>query len=391
MTQSRFQVAFFVATAVFVAVPRAAAQADNEREMTLIHRDGRAANVHVVEISGSAIVHLGEETGWVTHKTSDCIALVDAADTTTQIHGGLLELTDGQRLPGSVVSEAASQSGHFAWDHAWLGRVEVPLEQIARVIQQPGAMLPAESKADVIVLRNGDVVEGLVTALGNPVIMEVEQGGEFSEVELPLDRVAAVRIVAPARSGAGWRVWFRDGTVLDVTSLRVGDDRYVRLRPSLTVAAQPENLRFDTIAGVLFAPQSMTPLGAMTPTRVSGPSYRYTIPPPQRMDGDAPLRTARVEFRGPMTAHYELPQGATRFVCEAVLPESAWTWGDVELIVRCDDAEVGRFTLNAANPRVSVSAALPGSELILELDEGRNGPIQDQIILRRAMILSSGG
>ncbi len=405
--------------------------------MTLIRRDGVAQNVQVVEISGSAIVHLASQGGaatgsgadspsWVTHKVAECIALLANDAASTSIHGGMLELTDGQRLPGSVLpdepgtgtevelAEPSTPRDRLAWEHAWLGRIEVPLDRISQVLLQVASASETDetlqSKSDVIVLTNGDVIEGFVTGLGNPVTLEVEVDARTTELELPLDRVAAVRIVAPVQPASGWRVWFRDGTVLDVASLHVGDDGFMRLRfgeghvGAQRLGPPPEKMKklHEDVAAIVFAPQAMVPLASLAPKGVSGPAYRYVIPPPRTLDGDAGPAARRsaverqwpapsVEFRGPMVAHYELPPESSRFVCDAILPESSRTWGDVQLIVRCDGEEVGRFEINAASPVASINAPLPGSELTIELAEGRNGPIQDLLVLRNPMILRRGG
>jgi hypothetical protein len=105
------------------------------------------------------------------------------------------------------------------------------------------------------------------------------------------------------------------------------------------------------------------------------------------IEPDAPVGLSPIELRGPVVVRYSLPSGAIRFAAQAVLPDSARQWGDLELIVRSDDAEVFRMRLNAESPAGEINVALTGRELTLELTAGAHGPIQDQVILNRAMIL----
>ena len=70
-----------------------------------------------------------------------------------------------------------------------------------------------------------------------------------------------------------------------------------------------------------------------------------------------------------------------------MLPPSARRWGDYEMIVYDDDRPVFRAHLTAAAPRATVNVELTGTELNISLEPGANGPIQDELILERAMLL----
>ena len=95
----------------------------------------------------------------------------------------------------------------------------------------------------------------------------------------------------------------------------------------------------------------------------------------------------RIEYRGPLVVRYALPANCRRLAAEATLPECDRVWGDYELIVRDDDEEVHRVRLNAEHPTDAINVPLSGSELTIELTRGANGPIQDLLILSRAMLL----
>ena len=126
-------------------------------------------------------------------------------------------LADGQRLPGQALA-AKPQPDTLAWDHPWLGRVDVPLKLIESVIFAPNAAPPPPGTSDVILLGNGDKQEGFVTELGNPITLEVERGGQKQKIAIPVTLVAAITMVAPKQpvSPGTKRIWFDEGTVIDV-------------------------------------------------------------------------------------------------------------------------------------------------------------------------------
>ncbi|MHC4709039.1 MAG: hypothetical protein ACYTA3_01070, partial [Planctomycetota bacterium] len=96
--------------------------------------------------------------------------------------------------------------------------MEVPLDRIESVTFVGSASVPAPGDADTLQLANGDRLEGFVTALGDPITVEVLNGGgsDLKTIELPLDRVVSVRMVTPAQEPSGRRLWLVDGTVVDV-------------------------------------------------------------------------------------------------------------------------------------------------------------------------------
>ena len=146
-------------------------------------------------------------------------------------------------------------------------------------------------------------------------------------------------------------------------------------------------MRFTELKAVLFDAGAMMPLSMLTPARIESTSIRYVLPDPIVLDPRAPLGLGPIEFRGPLTVRYTLPAGCQRFAAHAVLPESCRTWGDFELIILDEDEVVYRVHLNAEHPEAAINVPVMGSELSIELRPGAYGPIQDQLLLHRAMLL----
>lgn len=324
-------------------------------------------------------------------KVSDCIALINPSPTpSTSKSTGRLSLADGQRFPGEPAETTSAKAGGevFAWNHPWLGRMEVPLKLIQTIALQSGANTLPPAASDAIVLLNGDRYDGFIMALGQPVSIEVDQGGRREVINIPLDRIATISMITPRQQPKGRRIWFGEGTVLDVQSITVGDDGVVRLGGSTLVpGTQVTRMGLGEIAAILFDGKALLPLATIAPSRIEGPVTRYVVPKPRVMDGSAPLDLSRIELRGPVVARYALPAGVTRLAAEAALPEGRREWGDCEVVVRSDDTEVFRARLNGATPSASINVPLAGRELTIEVTQGAHGPIQDTVVLKRAMLL----
>ncbi len=290
----------------------------------------------------------------------------------------------GRRTPVPRPTEAL-----LAWNHAWLGRIEVPLDLVRSVRFRGPSVALTGGDEDRVLLANGDLLEGFIVALGDPLALEAhaQEQEQRQIIEIPLDRVLAVEMVAADQPARGSRVWLHDGTVIDVNSIRVGEDGFVHLvSPWLEDRSDPE-LRIEQVAAILFRARGMVPLALLETGRIAGPLDRFRLPPPRRLDPEAPLGLSPIELRGPLIVHYPLPEGCRRFAAEAILPEADRNWGDLELLVKDDDQVVFRTQLNGQSPRASINVPVRGAELTIELTEGRYGPIQDRVQLERAMLL----
>jgi hypothetical protein len=357
----------------------------------LIRRDRPVEIVAVAEIGAHRLVHSEGAAGWASVSRDQCVALLDTEAVVVPRRQGWLRLADGQRFPGQALSGSRAADGVLVWvQSSWLGRMEVPLNRIESVTFVGGGQVPAPGDADVLQLANGDRLEGVVTALGDPITVEVLNGDESGPqvIELPLDRVVAVRMVTPAQRPSGRRLWLLDGTVVDVSEVMLGDDGFFRLEgvPMVT-EEQAKRIEVDAVAGVQFDARGLIPFAAMAPSRVEGPPTRYAVTAPTVLDEFAPLGLGRVEFRGPVSVQYLLPAGSAYLSAEAALPVKARSWGDCELVIREDDRQVFAARLNADTPTAVIGVPLDGSRLTVEVTEGSGGPVQDQVVLLRALVL----
>jgi len=313
----------------------------------------------------------------------------------------MLTLADGQRVPGEIVSGERADAETVAWNHPRLGRMDVPLKLVSSIVLDGSGKAPAAGDdGDVIALSNGDRLQGLITAIADPVEIEVSGRGESDAMHVPLSRIQAISMVSQERASTGTRVWLTDGTVLNATSVTMSDDGYVRLSAALVPAAkvssessttagvrgEPVRLRLAEVAAILLDQQAMKPLSGLEPARIQGSLTRYDVPEPKALDVSPPLGASRILLSGPVTVQYTLPTGATRLAMTAYAPRHSAQWGDLELVIRSGETEVARNRINANSPSVSINVPLTSRDLTIELTQGENGPVQDQVILSLGLL-----
>jgi hypothetical protein len=380
-----------VCLALLGAAERSGAQVE-PATFRLIDRELESRIVHLLEIADDEIV-VREPHGEQRAVPIDrCIALIRVPELPVAVRGvGRLAVADGQLLPGTPARREAATPGVLMWQHDLLDRLGVSVDDVAAVTFRPSAPLPVAGQNDTVVLRNGDRLEGFVVSLGDPVVIEMNVDGQSRAIELARDRVSGAALVTSREASDRRRVWFRDGTVLDVDELTVRDDGFVRVRASLASAGSaPKQVQLDKIRAVLFAPGAFVPLSDLVPSAVEATSPRYVVPPPRALGAAPALDLAPVEYRGPILVRYMLPPGTRYFAADVELPEAARLWGDCELIVRVDDDEIFRTHLDGDAPLANFNVPTLGSELTIELTRGANGPIDDRLILHRAMLLLDG-
>lgn len=366
----------------------AAAQRDESFDrFTLLTRNLEAHNVQLIEISPNA-VHVRDDSGALKRlPRAEVLGLINPdARLAPNTDMGEVILADGQRLPGTPLQRSVSDNTALLWLHQRLRQVAIPIESLRTVRLISTARLPAPGLADVLLLTNGDRVEGFITGISDVITLDVNG----TETTVPIDRVNSMRLVAmgeQARSDAV-RLWLADGTVLDVTQVAMGDDGIVRLEKPMLVPEIAQLFHsLKDVAGILFEPDLLIPLASLDEPSVTGPPTRYVTPSPKVLDEVAPLGLARLRLDGPLTARWRVPEGVTGFAAEAALPEEAMNWGHCELIVLDDDREVFRATLDRATPRARIQVPLTGSELTVRIEEGQYGPILDRVVLERAGLL----
>ena len=304
---------------------------------------------------------------------------------------GLLILTDGQRFPGRRAAAPAGED-MLGWEHALLGSVAAPLDIVSEArfslylpTGEPVAIEP--SLKDQALLTNGDRLVGFIESLADPVVIETEGG----DVSLSAARVAGARLANPREPARGIVLWLEDGSVARVDALESDG----RGGAAVTLAdSQSARLSLEQIVGVAFDASRLRPLARLEPDGESALADRpllESLSVTEDFWTPTVLDAPDILLPGPMQVTWTLPQNAVRFGAVAELPRSSWVWGDCELVISVDEQEVLRERLHRGRPSIEFAVPVRGRELTIRLEPGAYGPVQDVLILQRALILLAPG
>lgn len=369
----------------------------------------RPQPIRLLAIDTRTLTYL-DPRGQVRTETLDQYAALLPADAADGAAGDPLrptttvDLADGRRFSGHPTGKAGDDTV-LEWRCPELGDnfvIPIPLELVRRVTLGPSARGAAAAGArDQLLLVNGDTLDGFVETIGDPARIEQDS----TVVEVPLERIAEVRLGGPAVPPSGLMVWMRGGTVARVSSLST--DRSGKLTlllaPMDSAEGGTESLSaqvpIERLTAAGFDMGSVTPLASLSPSRQDGsPDRVFSDPIRVGAANGAVLGAPDIELPGPMSVSWPLPEGAARLGGIAELPEDCRAWGDCSLVMTVGMAdrprEVFRAGLNGANPRAEFNVALPASDgrgavLTITVEAGAFGPIQDRVVLERAVLLSA--
>jgi hypothetical protein len=329
----------------------------DEASVRYVDASGATASVPRAELAG--IAWLGESTRagsgpiasfWMRHRP------------------GEVRLTDGQRLSGapSVMRRDGEMVG---WVHTLLGEVTIPLDRIDRMIQartlapdEPGAPLPRAADRDVVLMANGDRLEGFVAELGDAVIIE----SEGRETVVPVSDIDQIALANPRQEPSGAFVWLADGTVMAVRSIEAaGGAATLVTEPDGATESEPDRpghrVPAESLRSVVFDTRTLRPLSALLGAEL----------------GTGAFGAEPVSLRGIEPVRLSLPEGASWLSLSAELPLRARAWGRCEVLIVIDGVTRARLPLGAEAPRVPLRLNIAGGhELELRLQPGPFGPVQ---------------
>lgn len=331
--------------------------------------------------------------------------------------GGLLVTTFGERVTGSLRSGRAG-TDRLAWASPRLGEFEVALEQVSSVrfpqseAGEPAGLRPGMGQAigsfpplpppgtdDVVVLRNGDTVRGLIARLDSTVALDGDTKAAGPQ-EFESGRVAGVVLANPIAGSKGPRLWLADGSVLGLTNavtVRTPKEAVVRIE---TRCGGKGTVPLIEVRGWMPQAERAVPLSALEVTRVTPFAGRVYAPRPtatahaddQGTPGTTALGASDMLLLGGVEAVFGLPSGARRFVATAALDEDAGPWGDCELVITVPGGgAASRFRLTEQQPAAMVDLPVSSGEMTVRIEPGRFGTVKDGVRLMRGLALVGAG
>ncbi len=312
-----------------------------------------------------------------------------------------LTLTDQQRFPALLLDT----------DDAEFVQVLTPFESTPRSVRiesvdhfrvgwiPPEALSSVEN--DVVRLRSNDLITGFVEFIGEVVLIDTDDQMRT----FPIDQVNLIQLANDPAPTPGVYVYIDRDIRLLVTDLESSDadpgsgmmlylDHSETSSPPthrpVRVAFEPQ--RFGGI-DIKHRFRNMVPLASLTPDTITPTGDRSWTPDPEQIVTTIPNSGLDdLDLRAPVEIRYTLDQPASRFACDVELNAGLWSDCTLEILTSSSSAEpttLRSIRLNPDSIKSSVLVDLPedADELIIRIDPGINGPIQDRVILRMPRLL----
>ena len=310
--------------------------------------------------------------------------VVDGPSLAVRESEGTLFLADGQRIPGKL----ELRGGVPTWVSPWCAPRALDGDGV-RGFSLGMTALPPTADSDVVLLRNGDRIDGIVSGIAPAGIsVEVGSGTERSTSTLAWDAVSAVGLVAPATPRSGARVWLADGTVIDGDSVSWMTPEYMRIVAGGGAAQRPISIPRRMVLAVQSSPASATPLARLSPTvsGITAPGVRYAPPSPRVVAGTWALDAPPIEIEGPVLLSYPAQPTPSRLVAVASRPSTAREASSIELVIRSGGKELLRERMDASRARVEIRVDIPASPFEIELVSPSGSAAGAFAVLERAVL-----
>lgn len=349
--------------------------ADGDR---VVMQDGR-----VRPIDDAALVNAGDTTwpGWIALWRSS-VSQPPERDNP----GSMLVLDDGQSIEGgfNVVQDA------LWWRSRSLGPVQVDLERVASIGPTPRVTESTVTR-DHVALINGDHVEGFVNAIEAGRGVEIETGtgtATSTRTWYDLSKVASIRLTPRPRVATGWRIWLRDGTVVDVDAWRRDGARVLLQGMHLPGSAPRVTVDWEEVSGIQRNGSPVIPLAGLVWKASDVGDTPRLAPAHSRVDAATkPLDVRPIDLHGPGTFMARVPEGRWAIDLTLTAPPMLVNRVACTVQVLADDRELARLRIEAGTPPQPMHALLQGGDLRVVISDAAHGAFGAAVRLDGAMLI----
>lgn len=395
----RFRTMLVLTAATFALLPCSAGVAATTA--TLVGTDLGEQAITIQSLRDGVLSYFGEDRTFQTRPLGEFLQLRDVTATEQTPRADVdatslmvVEMIDGQRLIGQWMTDRSADGEMLHWRHGSMGEAIVPLEKVRRVCRVEALSRKRQdvggesSGGDRVVLVNGDVLNGFVTAV-TPTGIAIQPAGQDAASPVPLDRIVSIDLVNPMRveHGKAHLVWLVDGSRVAARDVTMDDDR-LKLEGTLFGESASPAVAVHQVSRIDIAnPRSAMVDLADQPLAIVAGGEVFGLPWPPRV-GDR-----GIDMHAPITVTWELPPGVRRFAATAELaveagaPRAAIQWADFVATFSVDGREVASHRLNAGQTGVRINVPVDGVKLEVKLAAGVNGPVMDRLRLRHAVLL----
>jgi hypothetical protein len=296
-------------------------------------------------------------------------------------------LLDGQCVIGAFMIEEDRRN----WSSESLGMLQLDLERTRMVGPLSARSLP-DPVSDQIHLVNGDRIEGFITGLDGDrgVGIERKRGpGSTAEVTWhPFSSVMLLQLSGRGEPGSGWRIWLRDGSIVDVAGWS-RDKSVMRLEgPHLPGAAKSISIPWTMIRGIRPPMGGVLPLAGQPWSAVGGQEQGRLVPARARSMGERmPLDLQAIELAGPGRFRCGLRPGGCQVHMAIEIPKPLRPMGGCTVILREGSREVARAMLDARQPTMVWSGRLMQEAMEIDVQPGPGGPLGSTLIIQEGWMV----
>ncbi|MFM7806390.1 MAG: hypothetical protein ACKPEA_00495 [Planctomycetota bacterium] len=345
-----------------------------------ILRDGSSR-----EIAEPELANASDTTwpGWIALKRTTTVREDDLATS-------MLGIDDGQVIGGgfNVVQDA------LWWRSRAIGAIQVDLERVAWIGPPALAGQPAPVR-DHVSLINGDHVDGFVNALQADRGVEIETGtGGASPTRTwyDLSKIASIQLAPRPRPATGWRLWLRDGSVIDMDAWKREGSRVSLRGLHLPGAAPRVMIAWDEVLGIQRNSSCVTALSSLPWKAIDATDTPRLAPAQIRVNPWVqPIDVRSFDLHGPGTFVARVPDG--RWVLDLTLAVPAALAGRTGCTVQmlAGDRELVRVRLGPGTKPTPVHAAIEGGDLRVVISESAHGALGAAVRLDDAMLVPVTG
>ena len=294
-------------------------------------------------------------------------------------------LADGQILHGRLAGLAVDGQP-LRFEHTLAGPVEVTIDQMRLLkFRSPpprdeGSVVLPDVTSDIVVFTNGDRMAGFVQGVSDKGI-ELLPDGSNDALNLPLETCQQIALGTgfqmPGESP--YRLVFTDGTTLDCKQLSYARDQWTFV-PILSAAPdqrQTASIHEIVEVQILAGDSVIVPIWQWPIDPTSSQVFGLAVPTQVTSKG--------IIIQAPLDWVWRLPTGSRLVQFQATVTNGPWA--DVVLQVDDGSQSPASYTLNTTQRAALVKQTLNRPRMRLQLKPAGNGPIQDRVQLRDAMVV----
>lgn len=314
----------------------------------------------------------------------------------------LVYLTDGQIVRGTILEAELPEQLAFSLiaGRNIHGEAHLAIERVLRITDVQAASQQEELgplRDDTLITRTGDEIVGFIEGIGPMTRFSLSQG---ADLDIETSRLSEIRFANEREVSPGIYLSLSDHETLRAAVFEYDNQQPITIDVDTAAIGLDDTGNstwiFDTNSlrslSVINPLQQIVSLSEIDPQRIEPTGDRDWAPTPVLLDQtSAHPALASIDLRSPMRVHYALPMGSTRFACDFQAPIQEWTDCVVRVIAQTGrtDSMLLEQRLNASTPSAELNVSLPAgtTTLVVEIDPGVHGPVQDRVLMHQPRLL----